>query len=315
MSLPTIAYLGPEGTYTHQAAHDVCGSDVQYVAKGSIREVFGALDESVTLALVPLENSTYGSVVETYDTFRDPRMGSKVFVRSEHVLAIQHCLIALPGTRMEEITRIISHEQALGQCGEFIRTKLPKAKKVSVASTALAAKSLLEEFDGTHKTSAAICSAVCITVYPGLEILSRSIQDGPANQTRFLLLYTRRLDPLPLTKPLDLYLSALIRVQVGAPPSSQSNLDLSGIFQSLVAGSTPVTTLCSLSIRHVDRRPSLGAIPFHDTLFIELAGGHDGRVVAPHQWHSAVTAGVDRVRHYLRNFGYIEGEVADIGTW
>jgi prephenate dehydratase len=89
----------------------VCGSDVQYVAKGSIREVFGALDESVTLALVPLENSTYGSVVETYDTFRDPRMGSKVFVRSEHVLAIQHCLIALPGTRMEEITRIISHEQ------------------------------------------------------------------------------------------------------------------------------------------------------------------------------------------------------------
>ncbi|KAF9509851.1 hypothetical protein BS47DRAFT_1300947 [Hydnum rufescens UP504] len=313
MSRPTIAYLGPEGTYTHQAAHDVCASDVQYVAKGSIREVFGALDESVTLALVPLENSTYGSVVETYDTFRDPRMGSKVFVRSEHVLAIQHCLIALPGTRMEEITRIISHEQALGQCAEFIRTKLPKAKKVSVASTALAAKSLLDEFDGTHKTSAAICSAVCITVYPGLEILSRSVQDGPANQTRFLLLHTQRLDPLPLTKPLDLYLSALIRVRVEAPPSSKLNLDLSGIFRSLVA--TPATTLCSLSIRHVNRRPSLNAIPFNDTVFIELEGGHDRPAVALDLWYSAVIAGVERVRHYLQDSGYIEGEVVCIGSW
>jgi hypothetical protein len=143
----------------------------------------------------------------------------------------------------------------------------------------------------------------------------RCIYTREANQTRFLLLYTQRLDPLPLTKPLDFYLFALIRVRVGAPPSSKSNLDLSGIFQSLVAASTSATTLCSLSIRHVDRRPSLNAIPFHDTVFVELAGGHDGPVMALHQWHSTVIAGVERVRHYLRNSGHIEGEVADIGTW
>jgi prephenate dehydratase len=70
-----------------------------------------------------------------------------------------------------------------------------------VASTALAAKSLLEEFDGTHKISAAICSAVCVTVYPGLEILSRSIQDGPGESA----LFEKCLICIPVSDEMHLY--------------------------------------------------------------------------------------------------------------
>jgi prephenate dehydratase len=79
------------------------------------------LDESAALALLPLENSTYGSVVETYDVLRDSRLGSKAFVRSEHVLAIQHSLVVLQGTRMEDITRVLSHEQARSDSGSICR--------------------------------------------------------------------------------------------------------------------------------------------------------------------------------------------------
>ncbi|KAF8339072.1 Prephenate dehydratase-domain-containing protein [Cantharellus anzutake] len=213
---PELAYLGPEGTYSHQAAYELCGDSVRYEPRSSIRDLGVSITDpnrTARFAFIPLENSTFGSVVETYDILRHPALGKTAFIRGEQILSVRHCLIALPGTKIEDITSVSSHEQALGQCTEYVRRVLPNATKVPVTSTAFAAKSLLEHADDVVYNRAAISAAICAKLY-GLVILEEGIQDGEANQTRFLLFHDSADEPLPLDIRPPLQYRSLLRIQL-----------------------------------------------------------------------------------------------------
>jgi prephenate dehydratase len=158
-------------------------------------DAFKDLSPSSPLAVIPQENSIFGTVVETYDLLRSPDMGVDKFVRGEIALEVQHCLIARRGVELSNITKVLSHEQvtlflfsphvvcnfailqALGQCSQYLGKNLPHAALVKTTSTAEAAKCLLSpEYNSVE--CAAICSTVCVAVFDGLQILAEGIQNS-----------------------------------------------------------------------------------------------------------------------------------------
>ncbi|KAH9982372.1 Prephenate dehydratase-domain-containing protein [Lactifluus volemus] len=157
---PILAFLGPRGTYSHQAAYDRFAETVHYRARDTISDVFHSVGPTTQLALLPQENSIFGTVTETYDLLRSSAVGESKWIR---------------GATLPEIQRVLSHEQALGQCQKFIETHLPTAQLVSVASTAAAAEAVSTLPDAAN--SAAICSKICVQLFADLEILYDGIQD------------------------------------------------------------------------------------------------------------------------------------------
>ncbi|KAJ7632407.1 Prephenate dehydratase-domain-containing protein [Roridomyces roridus] len=240
----TVAFLGPLGTYTHQAAYSKFGSTVQYHECATINDVFDAVSTGVVHAgVVPQENSIFGPVVETYDALRQPNVG---FVRAEIVLEVQHCLLVPSGSKREDVRFIKSHEQALGQCRGFLEQNFPSATLEKCTSTAAAAQAVLRT-----PNSAAICSKICATVFEGLEVLFEGIQDRSANCTRFYVLSTTQ-DGVLWAEPTPT--RCLVRLS-GRPISDM-----------LAALALPVSRL--------DRRPQLGSeVVFLDVYFAEVETG------------------------------------------
>ncbi|KAG8923817.1 hypothetical protein FRC01_012300 [Tulasnella sp. 417] len=107
---PVLAYLGPEGTYTHQAANDYFAESVSYISCQTIASAFHALGSSADIAFLPIENSTHGAVIETLDLLRLASSENQ-FIRGEALAAINHCLVARKGTKWENIQTVVSHEQ------------------------------------------------------------------------------------------------------------------------------------------------------------------------------------------------------------
>ena len=143
----------------------------------TLRSVFDALGSgSIDYAVVPLENSVAGSINETYDLLA---VGTATIV-AEAVLAVDHALLAAPGTRTADIRRVSSHPQALAQCDEYLAGL--DAELVPVYDTAGAAERIAR--DG-KPGDAAIASERAAEMY-GLEVLARRIQTNPDNQTRFV---------------------------------------------------------------------------------------------------------------------------------
>lgn len=104
----TVAFLGPLGTYTHEAAYKRFADHAQYLERKTIADVFSSLSPSVPLGVVPQENSTFGSVIETCNALRGSHPG---FVRGEVLLKIDHCLLVRKGVKLDEIRKVMSHEQ------------------------------------------------------------------------------------------------------------------------------------------------------------------------------------------------------------
>lgn len=139
--------------------------------------MFNAVESGLCeFGVLPIENSTAGSVLEVYDLMRKHNFH---IVRSTRV-RINHCLAALPNADIKNITKIISHPQALLQCEDFLK-KLD-VKVEAEENTAVAAKRVADSGD---LTLAAICSEECAGVY-GLKILKKEIQNSDANYTRFI---------------------------------------------------------------------------------------------------------------------------------
>ncbi|KAI0217724.1 prephenate dehydratase [Massospora cicadina] len=173
-----IGFLGPKGTFTHQAALQRFGESVAYVPFGSTRAVFLALEEGkVTYAVLPLENSAAGIVGETIDAFTE---FTKVQIRAESYLRVTQCLLS--HFQPSGIRRIYSHRAAFGQCSKWLDTHFPGVERVTVASTGRAA-----EMASTEMYSAAIGSEVCSKLYD-LPILNSSIADAQYNYTAFVVL-------------------------------------------------------------------------------------------------------------------------------
>lgn len=181
----TIAYLGPEGTFCELAARKYFtkGALVPYV---SVTDVFIAVEnEDAKYGVVPVENSTDGSVPVTLDCLLD----SRVMVCGEVKLRIVHNLIAKPNTGLGQIEVILSHPQALAQCRQFLRNTFPKAELREVSSTAKAVE-MLRNVDN----AAAIGSEIAAE-RSNMIVIRRKIEDETNNVTRFFVLGKSDAEP------------------------------------------------------------------------------------------------------------------------
>jgi prephenate dehydratase len=179
-----IACLGPEGTFTEQAAHGLLNGMPEHslMMKSSIEDVFESVgSSSAEYGVVPIENSVEGGVNTTLDTLI---FDSSLFIKKQMSLPITQNLMINGRNSGKKITRIISHGQALAQSRKFIAEHYPGIKAEIVNSTAEAAKIVSE---CSTETIAAIGSAGAAERY-GLNILHENIQEGINNTTQFILL-------------------------------------------------------------------------------------------------------------------------------
>lgn len=179
-----IAYLGPEGTWTHQAAISKFGQSVRYVPQPSFADVFNQVARRIAdYGVVPIENSTEGAVNHTLDLFAD----SPLKICAQVLLRIENALMA-NGPR-SEIRRLYSHPQVFGQCRGWLHQNFPDAEKIEVSSTTRAAQIAAKE-----SNAAALGGKLAADLY-GLEILEPNIQDSATNTTRFLVLGHKTCPP------------------------------------------------------------------------------------------------------------------------
>ncbi|MFQ5509445.1 MAG: prephenate dehydratase [Leptospirillia bacterium] len=170
-----VAYLGPYATFTHQAALGFFGSSSSFLPRASIPEVVASVEKGeVAYGVVPVENSTEGSVAVTLDAVA----ASSVTVCGEVIQRIHQCLLSKE-TSMDRITRVYSHKQSFGQCREWLTKNLPGVEVEEMASNAKAA-----EVASQKPGAAAIAGKLAGEVY-GLRLLADRIEDTATNQTRF----------------------------------------------------------------------------------------------------------------------------------
>lgn len=185
-----IAFLGPEGTYTEEAALKHFGHSVQTTAINSIGEVFREVESgAANYGVVPVENSTEGVITHTLDNFTC----SSLKIVGEVELRIHHHLLS-DLKDMNKIELIYSHQQSLAQCRKWIDANLPSVKLQAVESNAQAA--MLAKKESTH---AAIASRSASEKYE-LNVLASNIEDMPNNSTRFLIIGSNDIAPSGIDK-------------------------------------------------------------------------------------------------------------------
>ena len=171
-----VAYLGPEATFTHQAARSRFGSSVDYVHCETITDVFGAVQRDSADYGVPIENSIDGAVSHTLDLF----VGTPLRICAEIYLSINQHLMA--NGPEEGVERIYSKGEVFGQCRRWLHENMSGVELIPLSSTAKAA----EQASG-ESGCAAIASPLAAELY-GLQTLASDIQDLGGNMTRFLVL-------------------------------------------------------------------------------------------------------------------------------
>ena len=173
-----IGFLGPEGTHSQQAVYKHFGHSIHGLPLSTIEEVFQEVEDGdADFGVVPVENSTQGTIQSTLDMF----LTSKLKICGEVELRVHQHLLSR-ANRLEDIERVYSHPQSFAQCKAWLRQYLPKAEKIAVTSNADAAKRARNADD-----AAAIAGISAATVY-GLKSLAGPIEDRPDNTTRFLVL-------------------------------------------------------------------------------------------------------------------------------
>lgn len=174
---PMVACQGVEGAYAQIACEKIFKSPFIMYFK-NFDAVFNAIEKGLCqYGILPIENSTAGSVKKVYDLMIHHNFS---IVRTFR-LKIDHNLLANPGTKLEDIQEIYSHEQALNQCSEYLR-QFPNAAIIPVENTAVAAEMVAKS---GRKDVAALSSRACEELY-GLECLAASVQDEKNNRTRFI---------------------------------------------------------------------------------------------------------------------------------
>lgn len=171
----SVAFLGPEGTFSHMAARHAFGLSARYREATSIAGVFDAVARGdAERGIVPIENSTEGSVDVTLDALLE----GHAKIRQELVLAVSHCLLGR-AAGLTNVERVYSHPQALAQCRVWLAKNLPTSQLVQTPSTAAAAREALAD-----PAAAAIASRLAGELY-GLPVLRERIEDRAENATRF----------------------------------------------------------------------------------------------------------------------------------
>ncbi len=177
-----VSYQGTDGAYSHLAAIRHFSERFDHVdcyGYDTFQEAARAVKEGhVDYAVLPIENTTAGSINDTYDIIADPN----VHIIGEEIIKIVHCLLAVEQVEVSKIRRILSHPKAIEQCTHFL-TKLPRCTVESYLDTAISAKKVLEDGDISQ---AAIAGAHAADHY-GLQVIAHDIANQKENYTRFII--------------------------------------------------------------------------------------------------------------------------------
>lgn len=182
VDLPTsvcrVAFHGEHGAFSEEAVTALWASATPVPQRSLIAVLCSVVTGEVDAGVLPVENTVAGGVVAAYDALAATL---DVHVVAETILPIEQCLLALRGTRLEDLSRVESHPVALMQCSEFL-ARLPALRQQASSDTATAARDVAASGD---RTRAAIAGKRAARRY-GLDVLAEHIEDRPDNQTRFL---------------------------------------------------------------------------------------------------------------------------------
>jgi chorismate mutase/prephenate dehydratase len=244
-----VAYLGPEASNTHAAAIRKFGASVDYLAMNSIGDIFTAVEKGeADLAVIPIENSTEGSVRETLDAFVE----SDLKVVAQIHLEITYALISQ--SPLEKITRVLSKDQALAQCRQWLRRHVPQAQLVDAPSTSRAVQIAKED-----PTVGAVANELAADHY-GVPVVARNLQDRADNTTRFFVLGRKPAGPVGGGKDTSSFL-----ISLGEQAAAHSG--------ALLKMLTPLAAR-GINLSKIESRPSKRR-PWDYYFFIDVTGHYD----------------------------------------
>lgn len=244
-----IAYLGPEATNTHAAAMKKFGASVSYHAMASIADIFTAVEKGeADYAVIPIENSTEGSVRETLDSFVE----SDLKIVAQIYLEITHALIS--NSPLEQIEKVYSKDQALAQCRHWLQRHLPHAQLIDAASTSRAVQIAKDT-----PAVAAIASELSAQFY-GVPVVARSIQDKADNTTRFFVLGKKPSGPVGKGRDVTSFI-----ISLGDEAAAHSGALLKMLMPLAERG---------INLSKIESRPSKKR-PWDYYFFIDVTGHYD----------------------------------------
>jgi len=244
-----IAYLGPEASNTHAAAMKKFGASVDYHAMATIGDIFTAVEKGeADLAVIPIENTTEGSVREALDNFVE----SDLKIVGQLYLEITHALISR--APLEKIAKVYSKDQALAQCRHWLQRHLPHAQLIDAPSTSRAVQIAADD-----PAAAAIASELAAVHY-GVPIVVRNVQDRTDNTTRFFVLGRKPAGPVHHGKDVTSFL-----VSLGDEAASHSGALLKMLMPLAERG---------INLSKIESRPSKKR-PWDYYFFIDVTGHHD----------------------------------------
>ncbi len=180
-----VVFPGAEGAYTQAAMQKYFGEDINSFHVDTFRDAMIAIDEgSADFAVLPIENSTAGIVSEIYDMLVE----FENYIVGEQIIKVEHCLMGIPGTGIEDIRTVYSHPQSLMQSAGYLREH-PAWQQISMNNNAFAARKVAEDKD---KTQAAIASEYAASAY-GLSVIEKGINDLKNNSTRFIIVTNQKI--------------------------------------------------------------------------------------------------------------------------
>lgn len=180
-----VVFQGADGAYSQAAMHTYFGEEIDSFHVDTFRDAMGAIEEGrADFAVLPIENSTAGIVSEIYDLLVE----YENYIVGEQVIPIAHCLLGIPGTKIEDIEMVYSHPQSLMQSSRFLQEH-PVWKQISMHNNAFATQKVAEDKNGRQ---AAIASAFAGKLY-GLEVLQEAIQNDKNNSTRFIIVTNQKI--------------------------------------------------------------------------------------------------------------------------
>lgn len=180
-----VVFQGAEGAYSQMAMIQYFGEDVNCFHVDTFRDAMGAIEEgSADYAVLPIENSTAGIVNEIYDMLAE----YENYIIGEQIIRIEHCLLGVPGTNLEQIRTVYSHPQSLMQSARYLNVH-GDWRQISMQNNAFAARKVSEDKDASQ---AAIASEYAAKIY-GLDILERGVNQSETNSTRFIIVTNQKI--------------------------------------------------------------------------------------------------------------------------
>jgi chorismate mutase/prephenate dehydratase len=243
-----VAFQGERGAFSEDAAAKLFGTDIDCLPCSQLKQVFELVSrDKVEFGVVPVENSQAGSINETYDLL----LAHPLNIFAEVILRVSHCLMALPGEKLEDIAMIYSHPQAIAQCAEFL-SKM-NVEIMSSYDTAGSAKMIK---DKGLRSCAAIASKRAAYIY-GLEILAPEIETSVNNYTKFAAIAKQKAEPAQRNK------TSLVFAAEHKPGSLYEIL---GIFATR-----------NINLTKLESRPSRRE-PWEYVFYADFEGHLDGKV-------------------------------------